>query len=119
MASPVSNFTQITIPSQKKLNRVPFPLALASPPSTYREKRKNLADLVLENKQWLEERLKEAGALLLRGYNIHTPAEFNPVLKAFGYKDAPVIAKGTPRTHIVGRVYTANDGPPSKRFHFQ
>ncbi|KAL8138487.1 LOW QUALITY PROTEIN: hypothetical protein V2J09_004488 [Rumex salicifolius] len=82
------------------------------------ERQKNLADLVLENKQWLEKHLKEVEVLLFRGYDVHTPADFNVVLEAFGYKEVPVIASGAPHTHTVGRVYTMNDGPPSKRFNF-
>lgn len=110
-----TSFTPIAIPKQKVFYGVPFPLALSPAPAPAQVP--SLAEAVRQNKPWVEAKLREAGALLFRGFKVPTATEFNDVLEALGYDNAPVNVSGAKRTHIVGRIFTSNDGPPEMKFY--
>ncbi|KAL8138693.1 hypothetical protein V2J09_004694 [Rumex salicifolius] len=120
---PESIFTPTQIPRQRVFSGMPFPLALSpavldggsvdKPTSC-----SSLADAVRAHKQWVEDRLRDAGAVLFRGFGVRTASEFNDVVEAFGYEEAPFMVGGAPRTHVVGQVFTSNDGPPHINLHF-
>ncbi|KAL8137000.1 hypothetical protein V2J09_003001 [Rumex salicifolius] len=109
-------FKQVEVPHQKTFNGVPFPLAVS--PAQLSSSSASLEEAVRAHKPWVEARLHEAGAVLFRGFHVPTAADFNDVIDGFGYDDLPFMAGAAPRTHVVGRIYTSNDGPPHLFLNF-
>ena len=107
-------FKEVHIPQQKVVDGVLFPLVL-SPESSAAT---SLAEAVRAHKPWVEDRLHEAGAILFRGFHNPTASEFSDVVEGFGSDDVPFMAGAAPRKHVVGRIFTANDGPPHLTLHF-
>jgi hypothetical protein len=57
-----------------------------------------------ERETRLEALLRDAGALLLRGFPARTAAHFDRAIDAFGYEERPYVGGAVPRTNVVGRV---------------
>ncbi|XP_073525719.1 uncharacterized protein [Phyllobates terribilis] len=106
-------FKQVEVSGQKTFNGVPFPLAVTPLSSSA-----SLAEAVRIHKPWVESKLHEAGALLFRGFHVPAATAFNDVIETFGYDDLQFMAGAAPRTHVVGRIYTSNDGPPHLFINF-
>ncbi|KAJ4831082.1 hypothetical protein Tsubulata_006069, partial [Turnera subulata] len=58
------------------------------------------------------------GAIIFRGFPVNTASDFNDVVEAFGYEEFTCFGGVSPRTHVVGRVYTANEGPLDQNIPF-
>nr|GMD87580.1 clavaminate synthase-like protein At3g21360 [Ipomoea batatas] len=63
--------------------------------------------------------LHQSGAILFKGFSVNLTFDFNDVVEAFGYEELPYDSGGTPRTNVVGRVFTANELPPDQKIPFQ
>ncbi|KAH9324625.1 hypothetical protein KI387_004803, partial [Taxus chinensis] len=63
---------------------------------------------IRNNREWINIQLKQAGALLFRGFPIKTASDFNQVVEEFGWEEQPYLGVAS-RTRIEGRVYTANE----------
>lgn len=81
---------------------------------------KSLVQTIQNKREWIEEELKEAGALLFRGFPLKTAADFNQVVEAFGWKEQPYLGAAS-RTRVHGKVYTANEVSLDQniRFHHE
>jgi hypothetical protein len=77
-----------------------------------------LAAVRSEREARLEPLLRDAGALLLRGFPARTAADFDRAVDAFGYEELPYVGGAAPRTNVVGRVFTANESPPDQKIPF-
>lgn len=74
------------------------------------------ADLVTfarEHAGWLGERIREHGAVLLRGFQTAAPEAFAEVITALGYLPLDYVHGNSPRTKVSGaNVYTSTEYPP-------
>jgi len=73
---------------------------------------------VKSNKALLEKYLLSCGAILLRGFPVSTASNFNDVVEALGFKEFPYIGGAASRTHVTGRIFTANEAPPENIITF-
>jgi hypothetical protein len=58
--------------------------------------------------------LHDAGAVLLRGFDLTKPDALGEVVRAFGGSPLSYQDAATPRTEVGGQVYTSTDYPPSE-----
>jgi hypothetical protein len=80
---------------------------------------RGVADAVAENRGWLEAKLEEHGALLLRGFAaIQKASDFNAVVEACAWAELPYVGGAAPRTNVCGRVFTSNESPPDQKIPF-
>jgi hypothetical protein len=68
-------------------------------------------------REWLEGKVVANSAVLLRGFGVRDAAEFNAVVEALGWPDIRYVGPA-PRTHVHGRVWTANEGPLEQSVYF-
>lgn len=66
---------------------------------------------ISSERAWLEKQLLEVGAILIRGYEIHTPEEFQLVAQQFVAETVDYTRGASPRTKVTGKVYTSTDAP--------
>ena len=74
----------------------------------------SLPDLLSEissERAWLEKQLLEVGAILIRGYEIHTPQEFQHVVQQFVAETVDYTRGASPRSKVSGKIYTSTDAP--------
>ncbi len=66
---------------------------------------------VNEARGWIEARLSRHGALLLRGFAVQTPAEFERLCAALEPRLLNYAGGDSPRTAVTGKVYTSTEYP--------
>ncbi|KAL3698477.1 hypothetical protein R1sor_012553 [Riccia sorocarpa] len=102
---------EVQIPGQKALNgwgTLPFVLA---PAEGRIVTGKELVDWIKQEKSWIEEQLLKSGAILFRGCDVNNAEDFNSVVEAFDYEERLYTGGLGQRSHVVGRIYTANEAP--------
>ncbi|MEE2752170.1 MAG: TauD/TfdA family dioxygenase [Myxococcota bacterium] len=111
------NIQTTTIPEQRMLDGEAFPRVL-SPKQAEPGLPETLAWLQ-ENQDSLRAQLLDAGAILLRGFPIRKPGDFDAVVQAAGFLGMPYVGGAAPRTDVLkGRVLTTNESPPSEPIPF-
>ena len=70
-----------------------------------------------QNREFIEHKLDEHGALFFRGFPLHSASDFNSILEGFGWRNMPYVGSA-PRTRILGSVYTASDANPNVSIPF-
>lgn len=109
-------FAEGKVPEQRVVeNEIPFPLVLQP---QLQSDSVSLVGAIARNKAWLESQLKRSGAILFRGFNVPTAADFDAVVKAFDYEELPYVGGAAPRSSVVGRVFTSNESPPDQKIPF-
>lgn len=92
-----------------------FPLLIERRPVTL-EPAQSLPDLLLEiwaaDRDWLERKLIEHGALWFRGFEIGTQAEFQTVTTNLRKDVVDYVDGNSPRTKLGEGVYTSTEYPP-------
>jgi alpha-ketoglutarate-dependent taurine dioxygenase len=63
------------------------------------------------HRTWLDEQLIQYGGLLFRGFDIHTPQDFQEVAGAIAPKFVDYTRGTSPRSKVHGRVYTSTEAP--------
>lgn len=116
-------FEEIHIPQQNWVEGIPFPRVLVAGPafsqnSSTQPTAKAVGEAIIRRKEWVESLLHSSGAVLFRGFPIHTPRDFNEVVLAFGYEELPYVGGAAPRTNVFGRVFTSNESPPDQPIPF-
>ncbi len=116
-------FVETTVPEQREqANGVLFPRLLqpggGGGGGAAASDLNSLVGAIKKHKSWLEQQLKLSGAVLLRGFGVHTAEDFNAVVEAFDYPELPYIGGAAPRYKVVGRIYTTNDSPPDQTVTF-
>ncbi|PWA49767.1 tauD/TfdA-like domain-containing protein [Artemisia annua] len=107
-------FQEVNLPEQKSYaDGVVFPAVLSPASNTC-----SFIEAIKAQKPWLESLLEKNGVIFFRGFHVETPSDFNDVVEAFGFPEAPYLGGRAPRTKVVGRIYTANEAPPDKRISF-
>ena len=107
-------FQEVNLPEQKSYDDgIVFPAVLSPITNTH-----SFTEAIKAQKPWLESLLNERGVILFRGFPVTSPLEFNDVVEAFGFPEAPYVGGRAPRTKVVGRIYTANEAPPENAIPF-
>lgn len=75
----------------------------------------DLPEYVESNRAYLDKILEEHGAILFRGFNLRSMAEFERFIKAIAGEALEYKERSSPRSQISGRIYTSTDFPPDKR----
>lgn len=112
------DFEESRIAQEKLVEGIQFPKVLLPAPSQSFSSAAQVGEAITRHKTWLDSLLHSSGALLLRGFPIHSPVDFNHVVEAFGYEELPYIGGAAPRTNVTGRVFTANESPPDQKIPF-
>lgn len=74
----------------------------------------SVSDLLQEiqtDRAWIEQQLLKYGAILIRGYDVHTPAEFQMVVACLVKEIADYTRGVSPRSRVSGKIYTSTDAP--------
>jgi len=101
---------EITVPQQHHYDGISFPLILSpvqSSPSTELS-----TQWVRNNRQYIEEKLVQHGAILFRGFNLSTAQDFYDFTLAFGYEFGSYRGGGGPRNVVLGPIHTSTESPP-------
>lgn len=101
---------------QKEVDGETMPLVL-QPPESDKANFDSLLLALKNNKDWLDQMIIKHSAVLLRGYDVSKPQEFNEIVEAFGWEDIRYVGPA-PRTHIYKRIWTANEGPLSEFIYY-
>lgn len=67
-----------------------------------------------QNREWIEERLADHGALLFRGFGIASAEHFQEFLRAASGDPLEYTERSSPRSTVAGRVYTSTEHPPDQ-----
>ncbi|KAH9324670.1 hypothetical protein KI387_004848 [Taxus chinensis] len=116
-------FQQGKIPQQQVIDEhgLLFPMILLPKESTeHCNSLQSFLHTIRNNRAWIDNQIKQVGALLFRGFSIKTAADFNVVVEAFGWEEQPYLGAAS-RTRIEGRVFTANEAPLHQpiKFHHE
>uniref|UniRef100_A0A0E0QIE4 TauD/TfdA-like domain-containing protein n=1 Tax=Oryza rufipogon TaxID=4529 RepID=A0A0E0QIE4_ORYRU len=96
---------------QKTIDGEQVPLVLTPASSGSGERGgEALAAALRARREWVEAKVVSNSAVLLRGFGVRDAAEFDAVVGALGWPDIRYVGPA-PRTHVHGRVWTANEGP--------
>lgn len=112
MASAVK---ELELPEQKIFDGKPFPLVLGA--ETLDDLESALA-WAKEQSSKIEQQLLDNGAIVLRGFPLRSPEDFDVFVKAFGGEPLEYVGGAAPRTVVTGNVFTANEAPPDKLIPF-
>ena len=67
-----------------------------------------------QQREWIEERLAEHGALLFRGFGIDSAERFQDFLAAASGEPLEYTERSSPRKTIAGHIYTSTEHPPDQ-----
>jgi alpha-ketoglutarate-dependent taurine dioxygenase len=110
------NVGEITIPEQKVIEGQPFPAVLSPQGSPSRQA---AVAWLRDNGDAIRQRALEAGAVLLRGFPLSCPEDFDAAITAAGFKGMPYVGGAAPRREVVAsRVLTTNESPPEEPIPF-
>jgi alpha-ketoglutarate-dependent taurine dioxygenase len=70
------------------------------------------------NRELIEERLLDHGALLLRGFVVRSPEEFEQFIKSVSDHLLQYNERSSPRKNVSGNVYTSTDYPAAQSIFF-
>jgi len=109
-----SDWTVVEIQNEhaKMVDDLVFPLTLGP-------KHDNGALAISESKDWILEKARVHGAVLLRGFELTTAEDFGEVVLGLKLENMPYVGGAAVRRNIVGDfVFTANESPPSQPIPF-
>ncbi|KAK6930425.1 TauD/TfdA-like domain [Dillenia turbinata] len=110
-------FSETQISHQKSYKKTQFP-AVLSPQHPSSLKLSDFTQAIKTEKPFLDSVLHSAGVILFRGFPVKTASDFNEVIESFGFEEFFYIGGASPRTNIVGRVFTANESPLDQSIDF-
>ncbi len=67
-----------------------------------------------EHRPWLDQRLVEHGALLLRGFGVDSVERFETLVEAAAGSPLSYTERSSPRSQVAGNIYTSTDHPPER-----
>ena len=71
----------------------------------------SLSHWITGNRDLIEKRLAQSGAILFRGFNLRTVAEFEEFMTIFAGALLDYSYRSTPRTLVSGKIYTSTEYP--------
>src|SRR6267154_78308 len=71
----------------------------------------SLTEWVKANRELIDQKLLESGAILFRGFNLHTVEAFEDLMKVLTGELLEYSYRSTPRTQVSGRIYTSTEYP--------
>jgi alpha-ketoglutarate-dependent taurine dioxygenase len=71
----------------------------------------SLVDWAVSNRQQIEQQLLRYGAILFRGFDVNTCAEFEQFMKTLAGDLLDYSYRSTPRTQVSGKIYTSTEYP--------
>lgn len=74
----------------------------------------DLAEWAGGHRDLVEAHLHTHGALLFRGFGIHSAEALGPVVQALAGEPLPYSERSSPRSQVHGHIYTSTDHPPSE-----
>lgn len=77
-----------------------------------------LVSWAASNRELIEERLLDHGALLLRGFVVRSPEEFEQFIKTVSDHLLQYNERSSPRKNVSGNVYTSTDYPANQSIFF-
>ncbi|KAI5072474.1 hypothetical protein GOP47_0012580 [Adiantum capillus-veneris] len=110
-----SSVAEACLSEQRIVDGKAFPLVLT--PTSSLESAIDACKLFHTCRDFLEQKLKEHGALFLRGFPLCSGVDFHAAVEALGWHTLPYIGSAI-RTQVVGPVYTANDSDPDVVVNF-
>lgn len=116
-------FVAVTIPGQRTVHSKVFPLALALPDDGSYKKPSEGAEYLqrLGRAGILTQLMRDHGAVLFRGFGSPSAETFSSLVNAAevsrGSKPFEQIGLAGRRHHLAKEVFTANEGPPDRRFY--
>jgi len=118
-----ADFEETRIAQQNWVEGIPFPRVLVAGPAfsqtcSTQPPAQAVGEAIRRNRDWVESLLHSSGAVLFRGFPIHSAQDFNEFVVAFGYEELPYVGGAAPRTNVLGRVFTANESPPDQPIPF-
>lgn len=93
-------------------NRLPLVVRASAPRRT---SRKDLVKAIKADGQWLEEQVCDHGGVLLRGYDVGSPKDFEKVAGTVLSELKPYVEGQSPRTQVRGNIYTSTEYPKQLR----
>lgn len=118
-----ADFEETRIAQQNWVEGIPFPRVLVAGPAfsqtcSTQPPAQAVGEAIRRHREWVESLLHSSGAVLFRGFPIHSAQDFNEFVVAFGYEELPYVGGAAPRTNVLGRVFTANESPPDQPIPF-
>src|SRR3989454_9260973 len=71
----------------------------------------SLSHWTTSNREFIRERLSQSGAILFRGFNLPTVAEFEEFMTILAGDLLDYSYRSTPRTQVSGKIYTSTEYP--------
>jgi alpha-ketoglutarate-dependent taurine dioxygenase len=71
----------------------------------------SLTEWANANHELIDQKLLESGAILFRGFNLHTVEAFEELMKVLTGELLEYSYRSTPRTQVSGRIYTSTEYP--------
>ncbi|AGC43392.1 Taurine catabolism dioxygenase TauD/TfdA [Myxococcus stipitatus DSM 14675] len=75
----------------------------------------DLAEWARAHRPVIEAQLHRHGAILFRGFGIHSPEAMNRLIQGISESALPYEERSSPRSQVSGNIYTSTDHPPSER----
>jgi hypothetical protein len=94
----------------------PFPFAIE--PESEGLSRKEMLDWASKNRDSLALELREQGAILFRGFPIHSAEDFSDFVEALGIESLPYVGGAAVRHRVYKEVHTTNESPPEAPIPF-
>jgi alpha-ketoglutarate-dependent taurine dioxygenase len=93
----------LMFPDQRMLLVVPAPSGV-----------QNLGSFVQAHDREIQAALLEHGAVLLRGFNVHSVDDFARVIDSTGMERINYVYRSTPRTVVADKIFTTTEYPPQQ-----
>src|SRR5258706_1528650 len=71
----------------------------------------SLTDWAKANRELIDQKLLQSGAILFRGFNLGTVEAFEELMKVLTWELLEYSYRSTPRTQVSGRIYTSTEYP--------
>jgi len=113
----MSNPARLDLAEAKEFGGVVFPLSLG-PPKPEDSSKEGLVSWAAAHRTELDSLLLKHKAILFRGYDIFSAADFNDVVDATEYEDMVYSGGAAVRTQLTARVFTANESPASEKIPY-
>ena len=108
-----------SIPEQKQVRGLDFPLVLKAPSSDVAQSEQHFHHWLRDNRSELQALLIKHGAVLFRGFPLSCAEHFENMLEQTDFVNMPYVGGAAPRSQVTAsRIVTANESPASEKIPF-